>query len=209
MKMLWDPLCHFTGVVSVALRHMFTSAIRNNHIPQGNLDWMCTYTGLKLFFKWEQITVAASAVSSFWHWRSLFHSFVVFPKTILSAAGGLCCRWWKKVCCCCCCCCHCDADQLLSNNEDWAGIYNSGAGDQASRKVSDVPVLINKLNPKFRTSVFTLKWIIEWPGLLCVTDGDVTHCGSAEPSRLTEVFALCRIIRGCTNLLLFQGFLFH
>lgn len=36
MKMLWEPLSHFTGVV--ALRHMFTSAISGNHIPQGNLD---------------------------------------------------------------------------------------------------------------------------------------------------------------------------
>lgn len=56
MKMLWDPLSHFTGVVAVALRHMFTSTISDNHIPQGNLDWICTCTGLKLVFKWEQIS---------------------------------------------------------------------------------------------------------------------------------------------------------
>lgn len=92
MKMLWDPLSHFTGVVSVALRRMFTSAISDNHIPQGNLDWMCTYKGLKMFYKREQIPVAGSDVSGFWPW-SLFHSFAVFsmrvsPQFVLWAAGG-------------------------------------------------------------------------------------------------------------------------
>lgn len=50
MKMLWDPLSYLTGVVAVALRLMFTSAISNNHIPQGRLN-VHTHTGLELFLE--------------------------------------------------------------------------------------------------------------------------------------------------------------
>lgn len=140
MKMLWDPLCHFTGVVSVALRHVFTSAISNNHIPQGNLDWMCTYTGLKLFYKWEQITVAASAVSSFWHWHSLFHSFAVWPMRLFSACG-LYCRWRKKVCVVVVV--FVVMTMISAAEQQWQLsrsitashiIYNTGAGDHGSPK---------------------------------------------------------------------------
>lgn len=196
MKMLWDPVSHFTGVVAVALRHMFTSAINDNHIPQGNLDWMCTYTGLKLVFKWEQITVTASDVSSFDPDALYFAVLQCFPgESPPAPACGLGCRWRGKVCA------AEQQRQLSTSFPAFQIIYNS---DQGSRKVTHVLELINKLNQKFGASVFAWKWIINWPKLLCVTDGDVTHCGCAQPGGLpNKVFALCDIIEICTNLSLF------
>lgn len=196
MKMLWDSLSHFTGVVSVALRHMFTSAISGNQIPQGNLDWMCTYMGLKLLFKMgtnHSSSLRCQLLLTLMVFISVLQCFPwEFPPPP-PTAGGSGCRWREKMCVLLLlwwwCCLMSAADTSFPAFQI---IYNSGAGDRRSCKGTRVLQLINKLNQKFGASVFTWKWIINWPELLCVTDGDVTHCGCAQPAGLlNSIFALC------------------
>lgn len=95
----------------------------------------------------------------------------------------------ESVCCCCCFCCDgsdtsCWTTMTTEQKHYSTPDYLQYRGRRSG--FSQVLVLMNKFNPKFGASVFTWKWIIEWPGLLCVTDGDVTHGGSAQPGRVTK-----------------------
>lgn len=95
----------------------------------------------------------------------------------------------ESVCCCCCFCCD-DNDfscwTTMTTEQEHYSIPHYLQYRGRRSWFSQVLVLIYKFNPKFGASVFTRKWIIEWPGLLCVTDGDVTHGGSAQPGRVTK-----------------------